>query len=375
MRPIIVGLLLVSLSGCVDGLFGDAETTLGQADEALARGDYPTAKDLYTEALVSVRATEPQMIAAYRGRGKARLGLDRAEEAIADFTAALDRDPTDPQARVGRAEAHRQGDDYPLALLDLTAAIRLDPELIEAFIARGALHAQMAAFPKAIADFDRALALGGEPDAKQVAAALAGRAGAHKKVGTFDAAIRDYTRAIELDADEPAYHAGRGLSYLEVGRLEEGIADLSRAGGVTIDDFLGHAKSVGAISFPQFAPQDWAGVPDSTLEKFASFARVSGGLWTNQRCLHLEGAQKLGFEFEAEKNEQHIRDVYRSLLGVDEQAAEMFLDALRKIGVAYALDQSSECGEPSRRLVSDGLVESVCLNVFFDGTQFEGCNF
>lgn len=375
MRPTIVGLMLVCLSGCVEGLLTDTEATLGEADDALARGDYLIANDLYTETLVSVLASDAEMNAAYLGRGKARLGLDRPDDAIADFTTALGRDASDQHALVGRAEAYRRGDDYRLALQDLTAAIRLDPKFAEAFIARGVVHARMTAFPKAIADFDRAIKLGGKPNPKQVGAVLAARAAAHKKVGTFDAAIRDYTRAIELVSDEPAYHAGRGLAYLEIGRLEEGIADLSRAGGVTIDDFLGHAKSVGEISFPRFAPQDWAGVPDSTLEKFAGFARVSGGLWTNQRCAHLEGAQKLGFEFEAEKNEQHIRDVYRSLLGVDEKAAEMFLDALRKIGVAYAIDQSNECGEPSRRLVSDGLVEAVCLNVFFDGTQFEGCNF
>ncbi len=353
---------------------GDIETTLGDADTALARRDYAVANDLYSEALVAVLASREQTQAAYLGRGKARVGLGRADEAVADFTAVLDREPENRAALLGRAEAHRLLNDYPLALLDLTAVIRQNPSYPDAFIARGGLHAQMAAFPKAIADYDHAIRLGGRPDPKQVAAALVGRAGAHKKVGTFNAAIKDYTRAIELAGNEPTYHAGRGIAYLEVGKLEEGIADLSRAGGVTIDDFLGHAKAVGQISFPEFAPQDWAGVPDSTLRKFAGFARVSGGLATNERCRYLDGAQKLGFEFEAEKNEQHIRDVYRSLLGVDEKAAEMFLDALRKIGVAYALDQSDECDEPSRRLVSDGLVEAVCLNVFFDGTQFEGCN-
>lgn len=381
MRPTLVGLLLLCLSGCDGGLLGDSgilsetEATLGEADTALARRDYAVANSLYTDALVAVLASEEQTQAAYLGRGKARVGLGRAEEAVADFTAVLNRDATNRAALLGRADAYRMLDDYPLALLDLTAVIRQNPSYPDAFISRGALHAQMAAFPKAIADFDHALKLGGRPEPEQLASALVGRAGAHKKVGTYSAAIQDYSRAIELVGSEPAYHAGRGIAYLEIGMLEEGIADLSRAGGVTIDDFLGHAKAVGQISFPEFAPQDWAGVPDSTLKKFAGFARVSGGLWANDQCEHLDGAQKLGFEFEAEKNEQHIRDVYRSLLGVDEKAAEMFLDALRKIGVAYALDQSNECGEPSRRLVSDGLVEAVCLNVFFDGTQFEGCDY
>jgi len=375
MRPTMIGLFLVCLTGCVDGLTFDASETLEQAGNALARGDPQNANDLYTSVLVSVGAADSQVSEAYRGRGRARLELDRTDEAMEDFTAAVNRDPADAQALVDRAEGYRQRHDYPLVLQDLTAAIRVNPKLADAFIARGAVHVKMAAFAKAIADFDQAIQLGGKPDPKQVAAALAARAGAHKMVGTYDSAIRDYTRAIDLNPDERGYHAGRGLSYLQVGRLEEGIADLSRAGGVTIDDFLGHAKSVGEISFPSFKPDDLAGVPDSTLEKFAGFARVSSGLWANQQCLHLDGAQKLGFEFEAEKNEQHIREVYRSLLGVDEVAAEMFLDALRKIGVAYALDQSSECGEPSRRLVSDGLAQAVCLNVFFDGTQFDGCSF
>ncbi len=375
MRPAVIGFLVLCLSGCIALQIEDPTTALEQADAALARGDYPTANDLYTGILVSVLTSTAQRNDAHRGRGWARLGLERVEAAIDDFTAVVNLDPADPGGLIGRAEAYRQAEEPALALQDLTAAIRLDPTLAEAFIARGALHAEMAAFPKAIADFDKAMALGGEPDPKQVAAALAGRAAAHKMVGTFDAAIKDYTRAIELDADEPAYHAGRGLSYLQTGRLEEGIADLSQAGGVTIDDFLGHAKSVGEISFPPFTPKELAGVPDSTLQKFAGFARVTSGLWANQQCQHLDGAQKLGFEFEAEKNEQNILEVYRSLLGVDELAAEMFLEAVRKVGVAYALDQSTECGEPSRRLVNDGLAEAVCLNVFFDGTQFEGCDY
>lgn len=366
---------MVCLAGCVDGQVYDPATALEKADAALERGDYPVANDYYTSALVSVTASGAHMVTAYRGRGWARLGLDRIDAAIDDFTAAVKRDPEDARSLVGRAEGYRRREDRALALQDLTAAARLEPTLAEAFIARGRLHGEMAAFAKAIADFDRAAALGGEPDAKHYAAAHAGRAAAHKMVGTYGAAIDDYTRAIELDGEEPRYNAGRGHAYLELGRLEEGIADLSRAGGVTLDDYHGHAKMVGEISFPSFSPKDLAGVPDSTLKKFAGFARVSSGLWANQRCEHLDGAQKLGFEFEAEKNEQSIREVYRSLLGVDAVAAEMFLDAVRKVGVAYALDQSAECGEPSRRLVNDGLAEAVCLNVFFDGTQFEGCEY
>ncbi len=50
----------------------------------------------------------------------------------------------------------------------------------------------------------------------------------------FDAAIRHYTQAIDCDADFAEAYFNRGLTYIYTDRVEEGIADLSKAGELGI---------------------------------------------------------------------------------------------------------------------------------------------
>ena len=85
MRPAIVGILVVCLSGCVEVGFQDPATALSEGEAALARADYAAANDHFTGALVAVGASDAQQTKAYRGRGAARQGLDRFDEAIEDM--------------------------------------------------------------------------------------------------------------------------------------------------------------------------------------------------------------------------------------------------------------------------------------------------
>ena len=71
-------------------------------------------------------------------RGQVHYERDELDEAIADFTAALELDAKNVEALRGRGRAYYEQDELEKALADLNEAIRLAPIDAEAFVAQRA---------------------------------------------------------------------------------------------------------------------------------------------------------------------------------------------------------------------------------------------
>jgi len=74
------------------------------------------------------RPMSPKRLAdAYVNRGNDYAGRSMPEKAIADYTAAIKRDPTRDDAFAGRGIQYYQSHDYKHAVADFDAAIKLNP--------------------------------------------------------------------------------------------------------------------------------------------------------------------------------------------------------------------------------------------------------
>ncbi|OEJ55380.1 hypothetical protein BGK72_02160 [Streptomyces agglomeratus] len=190
---------------------GETHRWVGHYDQAIA--DFTAALEI-----------DPTLAWALASRGQAHLQADRYDQAVTDFTAALEIDPTDAWALASRGQAHRQTGHYDQAVADLTAALEIDPTLAWALSPRGEAHRQAGHYDQAVTDFTAALNI--DPT---LAWALVPRGEAHQQVGHYDQAIADFTAAHEIDRTYAWALASRGEAHLQADRYDQAVGDLTAA--------------------------------------------------------------------------------------------------------------------------------------------------
>ena len=161
---------------------------------------------------------------AFRIRGRGYRNRGRYEEALADFTHALELNPDINRAIGGRAETYRLMGRYEEALADFTLALELDPDDAWAMSGQGLTYRAMGRYEEALAAFTCALEI--NPD---YAWAMSGRGLTYRAMGRFEEALADFTRALERDTDYLWALGSRGYVYRLLGRYEEALADLNLA--------------------------------------------------------------------------------------------------------------------------------------------------
>lgn len=108
----------------------------------------------------------------------------------------------------GGCSRHERGD-HDAAIADFDAALERDPGYAAAFASRGATRVQKRDPAGAIADFDRAIEL-----APGDANGFFLRAATRHQRREFEKALADYTEAIRLAPTNPALLTGRGAVHL-----------------------------------------------------------------------------------------------------------------------------------------------------------------
>jgi tetratricopeptide (TPR) repeat protein len=124
-------------------------------------------------------------------KANVKTDLQDNEGAIADYTRAIELDPTYAKAYNNRGVAKKRLQDYRGAIVDYTKAIELDSKLSEAYNNRGI---------------------------------------AKQRLKDFMGAIIDYTKTIELDPKNAYAYNNRGLAKIDLGHKNDGCLDLSKAG-------------------------------------------------------------------------------------------------------------------------------------------------
>lgn len=118
----------------------DARTIRDRADEALAAKAFQEAVDLYTEAANTGDLDPADAAAAYEGRGRAWLALERPRQALADLRRSVEIAPGRASALVWRARAWLALGARKQAMEDAEDAVRACPECPQALLLRADLR-------------------------------------------------------------------------------------------------------------------------------------------------------------------------------------------------------------------------------------------
>jgi tetratricopeptide (TPR) repeat protein len=120
---------------------------------------------------------------------------------ISDYTKALESDPNNATAYLGRGIAHLKAFNFDVAIADFTKAIELEPNDASAYTNRGSAHYEKAEFAHAIADLNKALELN-----PKSALAYCNLGWTYEAMGDERKAIAHYRKALEID---PSVEAAR----------------------------------------------------------------------------------------------------------------------------------------------------------------------
>ena len=179
-----------------------------ELDALFKAGD---ASDLFSRANICINAYPNESI-GYHYRGLANENLEKHEEAVEDYSKAIELDPNDAKAYNSRGAAKNNLKLYEEAIKDYDKALELDPNYADAYNNRGIANVKLGLYQEAIEDYDKAIDL--EPKS---ANAYNNRANVKGKLGQHEDAIKDFNKAIELEPGNTGFHHNRALEY---GKIE-----------------------------------------------------------------------------------------------------------------------------------------------------------
>jgi tetratricopeptide (TPR) repeat protein len=178
----------------------------GNALHATAR--YQQAIEQYTKAI----EVAPGWVRAFYRRGRSLNEVERYEDAIADFDRVILIDPQYSLALGARGFSHRVLGHFDKALTDFTAATAADPKDDWSYIERGMVLLQRNENEKALADFDTGISM-----APTVTWYYGQRGIANQRLGKIEAAKADFQRVLTTVKDDAIANLHLGQIYEKAG--------------------------------------------------------------------------------------------------------------------------------------------------------------
>jgi tetratricopeptide (TPR) repeat protein len=157
MAVLLIGLLFLSTSSVYAETAGEY---LQNGNDSLNEGDFDQAIFDYTKAL----DINPNIAKAYDNRGVAYALRGYPAPAIADFTMAIANDPKDAEAYNNRGHAYAQKDNLTQAIADYTKAIDINTFYVKAYNNRELAFYMMKEYDKAWSDVHTVEKIGGAID-------------------------------------------------------------------------------------------------------------------------------------------------------------------------------------------------------------------
>ncbi len=148
----------------------------------------------------------------------------QGNEAIAEFTRAIQLNPENAKSYNNRGQIYSAMSNAELAMADFNKAIEVDPQLIMAYYNRGIIKEANGNINEALDDYSMAIQLG--PENAHVIYNARGLA--YAKKGNFIQCIQDCTKALDLNPGYLEAYNNRGLEYAAKGDLDEAISDFGK---------------------------------------------------------------------------------------------------------------------------------------------------
>lgn len=161
---------------------------------------------------------------AYNKRGLAHLTTRNYEQAMIDFTKAIQLDSHYAEAFNNRSTAHLLMANYGQAVVDCDKALDLAPDFVAAYVNRGIAYTGLRDYNQALADYERALALSPEN-----VYAFHNRGNTYLWMSNYREAITNYSQVIRLNPDFVAAYVNRGIAHTELKYYDLALADFSQA--------------------------------------------------------------------------------------------------------------------------------------------------
>jgi tetratricopeptide (TPR) repeat protein len=215
----------------------------------------------------------------YNNRGTVYLRLGEPDRAVADFGAALARNPDYTEAHANRGLAYRVLGKTDLALDDFTRAVKLDPTYAPAYAGRAEIYRERKQDAEAAGDYTHLLDLGADK-----APLLEKRAAAYRALNRPEEALQDYGLLLALNPMNLQARAARAELLLGRGRYAETREDLTR---------ILEAQPEAAATWRKRAVVNWLNLKDldAALADWEQVARLQPKDAEPPRCI---GAILLG---------------------------------------------------------------------------------
>ena len=177
--------------------------------DAHKAGNYDEAIEFYSLAIRAGDMPDRSLAYVHNNRGATYRNLNRYNEAIEDYDAAIRLNPDYATAYYNRGIAYDRKGFHGLAIDDFDTAIRLDPDLSDAYNQRGLAYVRDGRYEIAIENFSQAIRLDPELDS-----AYFNRGLAYHSQGDADRAAADLRKSYTLNPDNPEY--GRKMRELGI---------------------------------------------------------------------------------------------------------------------------------------------------------------
>lgn len=161
---------------------------------------------------------------AYNKRGLAHFSTRNQEQAMIDFTKAIELDPDYAEAYSNRSNSHLVMENYGQTVLDCNRALELAPDFVASYVNRGIAYTGLREYDRALADYEQALSL--DPDNLY---AFFNRGNTYLWMSQYQEAVTNYSQAISVNPEFVAAYANRGVAHSELNQADLAIADFSQA--------------------------------------------------------------------------------------------------------------------------------------------------
>lgn len=188
----------------------------------LALNRYPEALR-YADLFIEAKA-DPVQSKSFFMRGQVYDRLGRKEEALRDYTQALNNNAENIQAYYNRGLLMHSVNRWEEALSDYSHALALDTAFVEAYVNRANIYRDQGRAEEAMTDYATAIRL--NPKFEK---AFGNRGFLLQKRNAHNEAIEDFNQAININPQYSTALTARGYSYLKINQLAAACLDLRAA--------------------------------------------------------------------------------------------------------------------------------------------------
>ncbi|HEY6458031.1 MAG TPA: tetratricopeptide repeat protein [Steroidobacteraceae bacterium] len=199
----------------------DAQSTAldSRASLYLSRGQFEPAIHDFDELLARDSANS----LAYLNRGVAKEQAGNLQGALEDYARSIEVAPS-ASAHFDRANLYVQLDQPDQALADFNAALEIDPNNIKALLGRADMNYGARRLTDSLTDYTRVVAA--QPKNAEV---FFKRGSVYFDMGNFAAAYRDYSVSLALNPQQPDVLRNRALAAERMGTSKDARNDRQRA--------------------------------------------------------------------------------------------------------------------------------------------------